>query len=156
MLKKVVICLRLGSIFTLLVGCYLLYLALTDKEVVFTGIVILFFVCIGLVIWYEFTIKGLKKFKSWAWKSSIVIFGAFIPSASIIMGIIGMQAVLSNTMREQIFGKKENGDQEKAKSFAEIMSEDRHIIKDESVEEYIEKNDALQRYMKYKKITDEK
>lgn len=148
MLEKAINCLRAGSLITLLVDILIVSLGVLDNisKNIFFCILSLF-----LISWYEITARGLKKRRTWAWKSAIVIFGLYIPTLLIIPGILGMQVILTKSSRDAIFGTDAPYRQGNAPTFADVMSQQSNYKKDESLDEYILNNDALRRYMSYKK-----
>ena len=70
-----------------------------------------------------------------------------------------MRSILADSAREQIFGQgiKSHESQEKAMDYGDISDAIRgNRIKDETIDEYIEQNPALQRYLGYSKEKKEK
>lgn len=149
LIKPAIICIRIASIIYLLIAVLLVGIGFFLKEDMF--IFILYSVLIlPIVFWCEITILGLKKTKYWAWVSSIIMFAMFIPSLFIVIGIVGIKTMLSEPVRNQFLGIKEEQSNISDNRF--INTNYVHVKKEEeSIEEYIESNDALKRYLDYSK-----
>ena len=62
-------------------------------------------VSIGMGVFVEIVIKGLKDNKFWAWVSGLIICGFYIPSLFIILGIIGLIGLLNKEVRKDFLKK---------------------------------------------------
>nr|WP_010246185.1 hypothetical protein [Acetivibrio cellulolyticus] len=145
MIKPAIICIRIASIIYFLIAVLLVVFGFFLKEDLLIFILYSVFI-LPMVFWCEITILGLKKTKYWAWVSSIIMFAIFIPSLFIIMGIIGIKTMLSEPVRNQFFGIKEQ--QSNMSNSIFINTDYKHVKKEEqSIEEYIESNAALKRYL---------
>ena len=103
-LKPTIICLRISSIIyfiiavlSILIGFYIIE---EDLFLKFTFI-LLFLISLALCIFIEIVINGLKKRKKWTWFASIILCGIFIPSAFIILGIIGIIPLFDSDLRKE-------------------------------------------------------
>ena len=45
---------------------------------------------LSMIVFIEIVINGLKKRKKWTWFASLILCGIYIPSAFIILGIVGL------------------------------------------------------------------
>ncbi|WP_205410165.1 hypothetical protein [Acetivibrio cellulolyticus] len=145
LIKPAIICIRIASIIYFLIAVLLVVFGFFLKEDLLIFILYSVFI-LPMVFWCEITILGLKKTKYWAWVSSIIMFAIFIPSLFIIMGIIGIKTMLSEPVRNQFFGIKEQ--QSNMSNSIFINTDYKHVKKEEqSIEEYIESNAALKRYL---------
>jgi len=112
-LKKTIIVLHISAIIYFLLGFFFLsfFLEFTRKPLFFLVsipfiMLVLFFIGIGVFI--EIIIKGLKDNKFWSWVASLIICGLYIPSLFIILGIIGLSGLLNKETRKNFL--KSNSD----------------------------------------------
>src|SRR3989344_678736 len=61
---------------------------------------------IGMGVFVEIVIKGLKDNKYWAWIAGLVVCGLYIPSIFIVCGIIGLIGLLNKEVRTDFFKNK--------------------------------------------------
>ncbi len=110
-LKKTIICLRISSIIYFLLGfAFLFFFVTLSHEIfpevnantakligVFTALVSFIFT-VGIGIFVEIVIHGLKKTKYWSWIAAIILTATYIPSLFIILGIIGILGLLNKSV----------------------------------------------------------
>ena len=103
-IKPTIICLRISSIIyfliallSILVGFYVI------EEDIFLKLtfITLFFISIALSVFIESVINGLKKRKKWTWFASLILCGIYIPSAFIILGIVGLIPLIYSKIRKE-------------------------------------------------------
>lgn len=112
-LKSSIICLHISAVLYVLVGGGILYVSifvigfdammLMMQKILFGIEIITCFVLAGFI---EIVVRGLKRHKYWAWIASIIIFGIYIPSIFIVLGIIGLIGILKQDTKK-IFVQQE-------------------------------------------------
>lgn len=100
-LNKSIIVLHISAVIYLLLGIGL-FTILSDLVVhpVFMG-----FVVIGIGVFVEIVVGGLKNNKFWAWVTALIICGMYVFSLFIILGIIGLVGLLDKDVRTDFLKK---------------------------------------------------
>ena len=103
-IKPTILCLRISSIIyfliavlSILVGFYFM----EDDLLLKLTFITLFLISIFLCVFIEIVINGLKKRKKWTWFASLILCGIYIPSAFIILGIVGIIPLFDSNIRKE-------------------------------------------------------
>ena len=104
-LKKTVVCFHIiAGIYALLavgfLGLYVLFsvaggVGANSSSISFIAAIM----SLGIVVFVEWVVRGLKERKYWAWISGIVISAICIPSILIVLGIIGLIGLADENTR---------------------------------------------------------
>ena len=104
-IKPTTISLRISSILYLMLGLFfgLIFLFfdhyfIDDFMFSFWTYFLLIFT-LGIIVFIEIVIASLKKRKKWSWFAALIICAIYIPSAFIILGIIGIRPLLKEEVR---------------------------------------------------------
>ena len=101
-LNKTIIILHISAVIYFLLGIALL--TVLSRYIRF-GASIIALVSIGMGVFVEIVIKGLKDNKFWAWVAGLIICGIYVPSLFIILGIIGLIGLLDKEVRKDFLKK---------------------------------------------------
>ena len=93
LLKPTTICLRISSIIYFLLGLIfvpLIVLVGMEEPVLAFMFIFFFFFTVAIGVFIEVVIAGLKKHKSWTWMAALILCIMYIPSAFVVLGVIGI------------------------------------------------------------------
>ena len=103
LIKPTIVCLRISSIIYFLLGLAFIPLSILisyeDPFLAFFFLFIFFF-SVGIGVFIEIVISGLKKKKKWTWIAAIVLCAMYIPSAFIILGVVGIIPLFKDEVRK--------------------------------------------------------
>ena len=104
-IKATTISLRISSVLFLILGIFFVpiflffdYFFIDDFMFSFWTYFLLILI-LGMIVFIEVVIASLKKQKKWSWFAALVICGIYIPSAFIILGIIGILPLLKEEVK---------------------------------------------------------
>ena len=103
LLKPTIVCLRISSILYFLLGLAFIPLSfLISNEEPFLGFFFFFFFFFstGIGVFIEIVIAGLKKKKKWTWMAALILCIMYIPSAFVILGVIGIIPLFKEEVRK--------------------------------------------------------
>jgi len=100
-LNKTIIVLHISAVIYFLLGIALL--TVLKYYIPFGAFIAL--ISIGMGVFVEVIIKGLKDNKFWAWVAGLIICGLYVPSLFIILGIIGLIGLLDKEVRKGFLKK---------------------------------------------------
>lgn len=117
-LKPALICLHISTALYVLVGIIFAFLGVAGlfgvappsqdpvEKYMLWGFLFLFvFISLGMAIFIEIVCKHLKQGKYWAWIAALILFGLYVPSLFIVLGIVGLLSLLKPETRA-FFGQK--------------------------------------------------
>tara|TARA_Y100001978_G_C23611397_1_gene393757 strand:+ start:629 stop:967 length:339 start_codon:yes stop_codon:yes gene_type:complete len=104
-IKATTISLRISSVLYLLIGIFVLPIFLFFDHFFIDDIIFSFWtyflliLTLGIIVFIEVVIASLKKRKKWSWFAALIICAIYIPSAFIILGIIGIIPLLKEEVK---------------------------------------------------------
>ena len=105
-----ILCLHIAAILYVIISGYLFFTSLTinDSKIV-DGLIFIFIihliVFLGIAVLNEVVARAIKKRKFWGWVVGIILFGLYIPSPFLPLGVFGLWALLTPNSRK-VFNKK--------------------------------------------------
>lgn len=106
-LKRAILCLRISEVLYVLIA--LLFAALgavglfgpplnasdpAEKAMVWGFVFFLVFISLGMAVFIEIVCRHLKEGRYWAWIAALILFGIYVPSLFILLGILGLLALM--------------------------------------------------------------
>lgn len=92
-----IVCLRISQVFYILIGVGVpMLMTLLDEDPIVVGIfsAVMGITTLSILVGLEVLIYGLKKRKKWSWIVGLIVFGLYIPSLFLPLGVIGMIAMM--------------------------------------------------------------
>ena len=102
-LNKTIIILHISAVIYFLLG--IAFLTILPKYVYIAGASFVALFSIGIGVFVEIVVNGLKNNKFWAWVAGLIICGLYVPSFFIILGIIGLIGLLDKDVRKDFLKK---------------------------------------------------
>jgi len=106
-LKRAILCLRISEALYVLVAFLFGALGAVglfgppldagdpyEKGIVWGFVFFLVFASLGMAIFIEIVCRHLQKGRYWAWIAGLILCGIYIPSLFIVLGIVGLMALL--------------------------------------------------------------
>lgn len=98
-----VVCLHISAVLYLLAGVLMFPLFLADDETGFglafaAGLLVF---CLTMIVGIEFVAYGLGRRRFWAWVAGLCIFGVYVPSAFLPLGVLGLWGLLDGGSRAE-------------------------------------------------------
>lgn len=103
LIKPTIVCLRISSIIYILLGLVMIPFGFFAFSVdFFSGFILLLFCpfSIGIGVFIEIVIAGLKKKKKWTWMAALILCIMYIPSAFVILGVIGIIPLFKDEVKK--------------------------------------------------------
>lgn len=63
---------------------------------------------IGPAIFLEFIIRGLKRYRYWAWICGVIMCGIYVPSGFMLFGILGLVGLLNRDVINEFNQRRQN------------------------------------------------
>ncbi|MBN1460341.1 MAG: hypothetical protein JXA57_12455 [Armatimonadetes bacterium] len=107
-LSTAITCLRISTVLYVFVAIIVAFLLLEGSEGAAASTadnsipIFLIVACLGLAIVPEVAIVGIKRRRFWGWALALIIFGLYIPSLFLPLGVIGLKALLDSASRAEM------------------------------------------------------
>ena len=110
-----ILCLHIAALLYVLIGAYLFFLHTpTNDSKIVDGIIFIFIinliVLLVIAALNEVVARAIKKRKFWGWIFGIILFGLYIPSPFLPLGVFGLWALLTPNSRKAFGGGIKSSD----------------------------------------------